>query len=428
MPAIDEDALPRSASSPARRLAVVLTGGGARAAYQVGVLRTIAELFPETRFDIITGVSAGAINALFLASRRAPLARAVAELCELWQDLQFDDVFRIDSRSLLHHFVCWGMRLGSGGSKLAPQVQGLLDTTPLRRLLDRALPPNGEGAIAGVEENLADCQPTALAVTTLDYSTGQTITWVAGCELEAWERPRRRSVRTRFTVDHVMASASLPLVFPAVRLDSAWHGDGGIRLSAPFSPALHLGAESILAISTSYAQSLDEAERPEMVGYPPPAQILGQLMNAVFLDVIDDDALRLERSNLFLRDLPAAQRRGYRVVDLLVVRPSVDLGKLAADFEVDLPRGFRFLTRGLGTQETSRPDFLSLLMFQPDYLRALMRIGAADAEARRDEIGRLLAGAAGEGSKLRSAGPPAPRAALGSAASGNQQLDALRLR
>ncbi len=384
-------AVPAAAGLDQSRLALVLTGGGARAAYQVGVLRTLAQEFPDTRFDIITGVSAGAINALFLAARRTSLAPTVQELCELWENLELDHVFRSDLTSLLRHLLGWGVRLVSGGSSLSPEVRGLVDTAPLRRLLAQALPENDGGAIAGIEENLARCQPTAVAVTTLNYSTGQTITWVAGCAIEAWERPLRRSVRARFTVEHAMASAALPVLFPAVRLGKSWHGDGGIRQSAPLSPALHLGAGRILAISTTYAKSFAEAEEPESAGYPPPAQILGQLANAIFLDVIDDDALRLQRSNAFLRSLPPEQRLKYRLVDLLVLRPSVDLGRLAAEYEPRLPRGFRFLTRGLGTRETSRPDFLSLLMFQPDYLRALVRVGAEDARARRDEIARLLA-------------------------------------
>ena len=200
---------------------------------------------------------------------------------------------------------------------------------------------NANGQIAGLTENLSRCQPKAVAITSLDYATGQTVTWIDGCDIPTWERPLRRSVRTTFTIDHVLASAALPIVFPAVRLGKHWHGDGGIRLSAPLSPALHLGATRMLAISTHYAKSFSEADEPQVSGYPPPAQILGQLMDAIFLDVMDEDALRMEHSNAFLRDLPPDQRRGYRMVDLAVIRPSQDLGKLAAEFEPQLPRTFR---------------------------------------------------------------------------------------
>lgn len=194
------------------------------------------------------------------------------------------------------------------------------------------------------------------------------------------------------TIPHVMASAALPLFFPAVALGTDWYGDGGIRLSAPLSPALHLGAQRIPAISTQYSKSFDEADEPETEGYPPPAQILGQLMSAIFLDVMDEDALRLQRSNSILANLPSGQRQGHRVVDLVVLRPSRDLAKLVRMYEPRLPGGFRFLTRSLGTRDTTSPDVLSLLMFQPDYLQQLIRIGEADAEARIAEIAALIGG------------------------------------
>ena len=371
-------------------LALVLTGGGARAAYQVGVLRGLARHFPDVEFDIITGVSAGAINALFLAAHHGPLREAGDRLSEVWGKLHLEDVVQIDPPSLARNMLAWGAKLVSGGAPVAPRVHGLVDTAPLRRLLERLLPENEGGEIAGLAENLERCQPEAVAVTTLDYTTGQTVTWAAGCDIEMWERPLRRGVRARLTIDHVLASASLPIVFPAVRLGAHWHGDGGIRLSAPLSPALHLGSDRILAISTHYAKSFAEADEPQSIGYPPPAQILGQLMDAIFLDAIDEDSSRLERANAFLRELPAQERHGYRMVDFAVVRPSQDLGLLAAEYEPELPRGFRFLTRSLGTRETSNADFLSLLMFVPEYLGSLIAMGESDAEARLEAIERLV--------------------------------------
>ena len=372
--------------------ALVLTGGGARAAYQVGVLRGLARRCPAARFDVITGVSAGAINALYLAAYRGSLADAVEALSEVWRALHLEDVVEIDSSSLAGSVLAWGAKLVSGGGPVAPRVHGLVETAPLRRLLERLLPENEGGEIIGLAENLGRCEPEAVAVTTLDYTTGQTVTWAAGCDIPIWERPLRRSARAKLTIDHVLASASLPIIFPAVRLGRHWHGDGGIRLSAPLSPALHLGARRILAVSTHHAKSFAEADEPQTAGYPPPAQILGQLMDAIFLDAMDEDALRLERANAFLRDLPSGKRHGYRVVDLVVIRPSRDLGQLAAEYEPELPRAFRFLTRSLGTQETSNADFLSLLMFVPEYLRKLIEMGEADAQARMDALESLVGG------------------------------------
>lgn len=372
-------------------MAIVLTGGGARAAYQVGVLRGIASHLPQTRFDIITGVSAGAINAVFLASRPGPLRATVDELTQLWETLHVEDVFRVDLPSLAKHFLQWGLRLVSGGSRVRPPVKGLVDTAPLRAFLNRALPVNEGGEIAGIAQNVERCDPKAIAVTTLNYGTGQTVTWVQGCDIEPWERPLRRSVKTHLTVPHVMASAALPLFLPAVELGDGWYGDGGIRLSAPLSPALHLGAQRILAISTQYSKSFDEADEPTTEGYPPP---------------MDEDALRLQRSNSFLADMPPARRQSYRVVDLVVLRPSQDLGKLVRMYEPRLPRGFRFLTRSLGTRETSSPDVLSLLMFQPDYLTRLIEIGEADAEARLSEIAALVEARSAKSSPVGSGRAP----------------------
>lgn len=374
-------------------LALVLTGGGARAAYQVGVLRCIARRLPDARLDIITGVSAGAINAMFLASRSGPLRETVEELTNVWANLTLKDVIRIDSLALI--------RDAFRRNKSAAALHGLVDTTPLRRLLERLYPENEDGEIAGVAENVKRCEPSAVAVTTLDYTTGQTVTWVTGCDIETWDRPRRRSVLAKLTLNHVLASAALPFVFPAVRLGKHWHGDGGIRLSAPLSPALHLGATRMIAISPHYEMSLAEGDEPEIIGYPPPAQILGQLVNAIFLDVIDEDSLRLERSNAFLRELAPEQRHGYRAVDFAVLRPSVDIGRLAAEYEPNLPRSFRLVTRTLGTRETPEGDFMSLFMFVPEFLRRLIDLGEADAEARIDDIARVVQGTAATESRSR---------------------------
>ena len=373
-------------------LAIVLTGGGARAAYQVGVLRGIATHLPDTRFNIVIGVSAGAINAAFLASRPGPLRPTIDELTALWANLNVEDVFRVDLWSLAKHIGQWGLRMVSGGSRVRLPVKGLVDTMPLRSLLDRTFQVNGGGEIKGIADNTGRGDPKAVAVTTLDYGTGRTVTWVQGGDVPPWTRPLRRIAETHLTVAHVMASAALPLFFPAVPIGSGWYGDGGIRLASPLSPALQLGAHRILAISTRYAKSIDEANEPATKGYPPPAQILGQLMNAIFLDVLDEDALRLMRSNALLAKIPPEERQGHRIVDLVVLRPSQDLGKLVTRYEPRLPRGFRFLTRSLGTRETTSPDFLSLLMFQPDYLQKLIEIGEADVEARIGEIAALIDG------------------------------------
>jgi NTE family protein len=194
-----------------------------------------------------------------------------------------------------------------------------------------------------------------------------------------------------------MASAALPFFFPAIEVDGHWYGDGGIRLTTPLAPAVHLGARRIIAVSTRYARSRDEADRPAINGYPPPAQVAGVLYNAIFLDQLDSDALELRRLNSLIDRLPESQREGLRHIDLLMLRPSVDLGLLSNEYEPELPKPFRFLTRGLGTRETRSNDLLSLMMFQGDYVSRLIEIGEADAAARLPEIRTFLDGGSPNG-------------------------------
>jgi NTE family protein len=370
----------------------VLTGGGARAAYQVGVLRCLARVFPDLSPDVLTGVSAGGINAAYLAAHQESFGRKLENLVDIWSGLRIEDVFRVDLRDLASRTVRWGGRLLSGGRSPLPPARSLVDTTPLRSLLERMLDAKS-GGIQGIARSLEDGWLRAVALTAANYTTGQSITWVQtrdDCGIQTWERPQRRSAACALRVDHVMASSSLPFFFPAVEVDGAWYGDGGIRLTAPLSPAVHLGARHIIAVSTRYAPTREEAERPAVQGYPPPAQVAGVLYNAIFLDQLDSDALNMRQINDFVARLPEHRRDGLRRIELLVLRPSQDLGRLANTYEPELPRAFRFLTRGLGTRETRSNDMLSLVMFQPNYVRRLIELGEADAKARLPEIRHFL--------------------------------------
>lgn len=366
-------------------IAVVLGGGGARAAYQVGFLRYLARQYPQLQLSIICGTSAGAINAAHLARHPGSLLESVEELSQLWRSLTVDQVFRVNTASLLRGVFNWGLRLISGGSSLAPATRGMVDTTPLREFLQKVTNSSGD-PIPGVIENLNSGRLYALAVTTTDYGTGQSVTWVQGNGSHLWRRPNRRGVKAEISIDHVLASTALPLFFPAINIDDSWHGDGGVRQTAPLSPALHLGAQRILAVSTRYLPSQPEAEIPVIQGYPPPVQVAGVLMNAVFLDALEADANNLSRLNHFLAKIPEEERESLREVRLMTARPSMNLGRLAAEFEPKLPGPFRFLERGLGTQETKSPDYLSMLLFQSDYIGALIDLGEKDAENQAEEI------------------------------------------
>jgi len=370
-------------------LGIVMTGGGARAAYQVGFLRCVARRYPELRIPYVTGVSAGAINAALLASHHGSFFQAVEELSELWGNLTVSDVYRTDTRSLVTNAVKWLRQLTSGGIGSSKLVRGLVDTEPLRQYLSEVL-HCVDGELTGVKYNLDSGRLKALAISTTSYSTGRSVTWIQGRDVQLWERPGRRPRVATLCVDHVMASAALPLFFPAVEVENAWYGDGGIRLIAPLSPAVHLGARRIIAISTRYQPSRAEEDEQAVHGYPPPVQVMGVLLNSIFLDLLDHDAVRLERLNRLIEGMPPEKRGDLSQVRLLTLRPSADLGKMASKFEAELPRSFRFLTRGLGTKETRSPDFLSLILFDQDYLRALIEMGEKDAEARADEIEAFL--------------------------------------
>jgi NTE family protein len=385
-----QDGTGAGGQSGAPRLALSLSGGGARGAYQAGVIRGLGRHFPDLRIPLLSGVSAGALNAVYLAAHPGCLGAAANGLAALWERLDASQVFRVDAASLGRNFLRWVTRLASGGVALAPEVRGLVDTRPLETTIARAV-PLVDGEIVGIGRNIDKGNLDAVALTTLNYSTGQTITWIQGDGFIPWNEPRRRSTPARLTIAHVMASSALPLFFPAIRLGDDFHGDGGIRLSAPLAPTLYLGATKILAVSPRYEPTTDEAGRRKVDGYPPPAQILSQLMSAIFLDALDRDARQVENLNRLLPLVPGSRHQDLRPVELLVLRPSQDLGRLAGDYEAKLPKAFRHLTRSLGTRKTQSPDFLSFLLFQPDYIRRLLDIGEADVEARLEEIRALVA-------------------------------------
>ncbi|MBC7895785.1 MAG: patatin-like phospholipase family protein [Cytophagaceae bacterium] len=371
-------------------LAMVLGGGGARGAYQVGLLRGIARHYPHLKIPILVGVSAGAVNTTHLASHRGSFEQAMEALVKHWLSMTPDQVFRVDASSLASNVLRTGFRLVAGGRAHPDQFRGMVDTAPLRTFLEGVLERGHDGTLPGIEHNLERGSLQALALSATSYTTTQSVTWVQGREISLWERPQRRSEHARITIDHVMASTALPLLFPAAQVGNEWYGDGGIRLTAPLSPALHLGASRIITISTRYDRTRAEANTPQVAGYPPPAQVLGVLYNSIFLDLIDQDVMRMERLNRLIERVPMDRRDDLRFIDMLVLRPSIDLGKLAREYEPRLPRVFRFLTRGLGTRRTESPDILSLVMFQEDFLRRLIDLGEADADAQWHRISRFI--------------------------------------
>jgi NTE family protein len=366
-------------------LALVLTGGGARAAYQVGVLRFLAARRPKLEVPILTGVSAGSINAAFLASHLGSFASAARELADLWLRMELESLLHARALALAGKVGRWSLRFSTGGRRFAPREEGLVDTQPLRRFLEHHL-GRVDGALEGLEDNLRTGRLTSFALTAIDWSTGETVDWVAGRHQTALKAPFRRLERGPITVEHVMASAALPILFPAIRLHDSWYGDGGIREADPLWPALALGAERILAVSTRPAPTTAGAPIFGRKRYPPLAQILGVLSNAIFLDVLDDDFARLDLRRRLIEKIAPDDRDGLHPVRGMLLRPSADLGALAARYQRELPRTFRFLIGGLGTREGEGGDFLSLVMFVPEFLERLIELGEKDAAALGDEL------------------------------------------
>lgn len=372
-------------------IALALSGGGARGAYQVGFLRHLCRRYPDLPVEILTGASAGAVNAVQLANHPGSFCESVEDLTRSWQSLSVDQVFRVDAASLLPRGLRWIAQLSLlGGRRNVPQAQGLVDTSPLRKFLYRALGTE-DGSLPGIQKNLDEGSLRAVALSTTHYGSGSTVVFCQGEEVEAWERPQRHSVMRDMTVEHVMASAALPLFFPAVELNGQWFGDGGLRLHSPLAPAVHLGARKIVAVSTR-AETVGDVVRLPLPPskYPTPAQVVGVLFNSVFLDLLDQDALRLERINRLIRSGASPEKTGLRPVDLLILRPSVELSKIAQDYEPELPPLFRFLSRRSGAGETKSSDVLSMLMFQGNFLTRIIELGESDADARTDEIARFI--------------------------------------
>lgn len=376
------------------KVGLVLSGGGARAAYQVGAVRALAEIVRSTAcpFSVLCGLSAGAISSAALASGADDFALAVERLTSTWLSLTPEAVYRTNPSTLTGLGARWIRDLTTGGALGGSRVNYLLDTAPLRALLASRI------AFPRIREHIAAGTLDGLAVSATNYLTGTTVTFYdAAPDVRPWARYDRVALREPVRVDHVMASAAIPIFFPPVPLNGTLFGDGGIRMTTPISPAIHMGAEKILAVGIRYSRSPEQALALNIEGRTDSvsvAQIGGVLLNALFLDSLDNDLERLQRINRTLGYIPAAARTGMRdalrPIPALSLRPSCDLGRLAAEQYDRFPRMLRHLLRGIGATADSGWDLLSYLAFQPTYLRTLIDLGHADTLERRAEIEAFL--------------------------------------
>ncbi len=383
---------------------LVLTGGGARAAYQAGAILALGEILPPTAmpFQSLCGVSAGGLNAVFLGAWRGGLEEAGHRLRELWLELSPERVFRTDGARMIGIGTRWMRDLSAGGLFERSRINYLLDASPLRDFLRERL------ALGELRRNIASGALRGFAVTATSYATNTAVTFFDGApDIDPWVRATRVGVRTQIRLDHVMASASIPIFFPPVRIQGAWYGDGSVRMTAPLSPAIHMGADRLLVVGVRRWRAPAElqpvrhpARREELA----PGQIAGTLLNAVFLETIEADVERLEMVNRIVSRLPpeTARAEGLRAIPTLVLRPSRDLGLLAADQYRRFPRFLRYLLSGIGARAETGSDLLSYLAFEPVYVGRLLELGYEDTLARRAEVQDFLGDARRETVSLRA--------------------------
>jgi len=368
-----------------QRYGLVLSGGGARGAFQAGVVRALYEISKEAGhfrlFRIITGVSAGAINVGFLAAHADDLDSATQKLCDLWRSLEAEDVFRTDYSSLTRNALklARGVSLGGLSSKLRASSVGLLNTEPLRDLLERNLPFNKISA--HISNDLLD----AVCVSATDYSTSVGVTFVQGkSDLKPWKSANRISTFTELRSEHILASSAIPLFFTPVLVGGRPFGDGSLRNTAPLSPAVHLGAEKLFVVGVRRWHDVDLETAPIL--QPSLGRVLSVLINAIFMDAVEVDLERLRIINQTVEQLrQAGVHPSYRPIDALYLCPSEGLSDIAKARKNDLPTIIRFLLAGLGTPEEAA-EILSYLLFEPGYCGALVDLGYKDAMSRRMEI------------------------------------------
>jgi NTE family protein len=381
-----------------RKTALLLMGGGARTAYQAGVLRGIAKILelqhalPSVNpFQVVVGTSAGSINAAYFACRALRWRAALDEMAAMWQQLHVGDVYEIDLPKSAASARRWLSLVGLGmhvRNRSRSGLQAMLDGTPLTATLSRQMD------FPGLDKAISAGVMHALGVTTSSYSSGEHITFVQGHHsVKPWLRPGRRAVMQGISTDHLLASSAIPFIFAPVPLyldNRVEHfGDGSMRQLSPLSPTIHLGASRILAIGVGRAaDSAAPAKSANPMNKPSLAQVAGHSMATVFLDTLRSDVEQTQRLNDALRQLPAevADRLSFKPIDILMFLPSQPLEHMASSYIAKAPKAVRGLMRALGANESAGAGLASYLLFEPDFANALIELGEADAFARKAEV------------------------------------------
>lgn len=372
------------------QVGLIMTGGGARAAYQVGVLRALTEIVPsgvKSPFPIICGTSAGAINAAVLATDAHDFRHGVRRLMTVWKNFHVDHVYRADAVGAFGNSAKWILQVLTGGRFTRTPVS-LLDNAPLARLLAKYLD------FSALQRCIDAGHLAAFSVTCSGYNSGQSVSFYQGHpELQNWQRARRIGIAMPITLEHLLASSALPFIFPPAHINREYFGDGSMRQIAPVSPALHLGATRVLVIGVGRQLQM-KAERVKSEGTPSLAQIAGHALNSIFLDALEVDLERMQRINRTIELIPkdVLERTNYPLhrVEFRVITPSEELEKIAARHADELPRTIRLLLSSVGALQRGGSVLLSYLLFERSYCRALIRLGYQDTMARRDDLVSFL--------------------------------------
>ncbi len=372
------------------KVGLVLTGGGARAAYQVGVLRAIAELLPDKKrnpFPVICGTSAGAINAASIAVSAHNFGEGVERLEAVWSNFHVDQIYRSDLMGVIHNTLRCLLSLVSSEYGQHNPIS-LLDNAPLEALLKSRF------SFRTIQHCIRSGSLHALGLTAWGYTSGQSVTFYqAAREVRPWKRAQRLGVPVEIGVEHLLASSSIPFIFPAVKLNREFFGDGSMRQLAPISPALHLGANKVLIIGVRKPVS-DEPKRVSAANYPPFAQIAGHALNSIFVDSLDVDLERLLRINETLKLIPPeafkAKNISLRPIEAMMIAPSQGINEIAQKYAHTLPWIMRYLYRAIGAMGPNGSTLLSYVLFEMLFCRDLIELGHNDTMQQKEELLKFI--------------------------------------
>ena len=368
------------------KTALILSGGGARAAYQVGVLKALADLSPKDApnpFPIICGTSAGAINAAALGIYSSQFREAVWRLVHVWGNFHMDQVFRTSMGGLSKSALRWLSTMARSSSPKR-KANGLLDRTPLHSLIQYYLP------FDNIQKNIDQNLLHALCINASNYSTGNSVSFFQGHEsIEPWVRTNRLGVRTTINIEHLMASSAIPLLFSPVSLGDDYYGDGTMRQNAPTSPALHLGADKLFIIGVKHEEAYSALQK-RMNSSPSLGEIAGHVLDSIFLDNVSMDLERLERINKTFSQIPDRHHPedsvSMRKIDMLFISPSQDLSAMTHKHYELMPKSVRLFMRGIGTSREHGANLISYLLFEKAFCRELISLGYGDTMERKQEV------------------------------------------